>query len=641
MMKPDLKITIVYDEANDIVQKLHKLMTEREEAGYPIIVSESCLTMNNKSKQDFKQFVSEQLPENDIAIFIINNSKLRQSVVFGMGVFFATHNKVGDYFINCGTENVAFDEELSFISEFPEFNGNSAEMIADEIFQHLHENIISKRYPNYLDKKSYKSEIPNVLVDPRYVPQLKSLVDYNTSAAIKYAESLTSEGSSLDKYFQEESKHFGKNEKGHQRLVQYIVDRMMFMVYITDKDWWKINLQSWDCNLEKSCETAIKILDLVFQYQTFRGESDEERFTGFYAVSQELKKILENGEQRNRMLDCLLYFYLGSSNYNVAKYELAKIIRVPVFDASNKSHIEKIKQTYSINFKPVADRLSEAIRYSEKVIDLAESVKMDYIWSGYAKYNIARMKYILNLFNRDEYNEWKQDMFFAADKRKNYCKLYEKLPKIISHNLTAEYLKAKLDGCIYTQTELNSNDMKMYNDWAKDSLRFRDAIAVQNQYEKLNLMLKNDTSFGKVFIVHGHDDGTKNTVARVVEQLGLEAIILHEEKDGGKTIIEKIEKHSNVEFAIILYTPCDIGQAKQETKPQKRARQNVVFEHGYFTGKLGREKVCVLRLESDIEIPSDFSGVEYIPMDTGSWKTKLVDMMNSVGFKLDKNKLKD
>ena len=141
----------------------------------------------------------------------------------------------------------------------------------------------------------------------------------------------------------------------------------------------------------------------------------------------------------------------------------------------------------------------------------------------------------------------------------------------------------------------------------------------------------------RVFIVHGHDNEAKTEVARVIEKLGLQAIILHEQASSGTTIIEKIERFSDVGFAVVLYTPCDEGHSKKETISQDRARQNVVFEHGYLIGKLGRNRVCAL-VKGTIETPGDISGVVYVPMDNaGAWKYKLVDEMNAVDFKLDKN----
>ncbi|MBF1455626.1 MAG: nucleotide-binding protein [Prevotella nanceiensis] len=144
----------------------------------------------------------------------------------------------------------------------------------------------------------------------------------------------------------------------------------------------------------------------------------------------------------------------------------------------------------------------------------------------------------------------------------------------------------------------------------------------------------------KVFIVHGHDDAAKEAAARFVENLGFKAIILHEQASSGQTIIEKIEANSNVGFAIVLYTPCDLGRSKEEKGPLKpRARQNVVFEHGYLMGKIGRKNVCAL-VKGDIEKPTDISGVVYIPMDEGDgWKLAVAKEMKKSGYDVDSNKI--
>lgn len=143
----------------------------------------------------------------------------------------------------------------------------------------------------------------------------------------------------------------------------------------------------------------------------------------------------------------------------------------------------------------------------------------------------------------------------------------------------------------------------------------------------------------KVFIVHGHNNEAKQETARFIEKLGLKAIILHEQINQGKTIIEKIEENTNVGYAIILYTPCDLGKAKDDAELKKRARQNVVFEHGYLIGKLGRERVSAL-VKGDIEKPNDISGIVYINMDNGGgWKVSLAREMKSVGYDIDMNKI--
>lgn len=144
----------------------------------------------------------------------------------------------------------------------------------------------------------------------------------------------------------------------------------------------------------------------------------------------------------------------------------------------------------------------------------------------------------------------------------------------------------------------------------------------------------------KVFIVHGHDDGAKNEVARFIEKLGFEAKILHEQIDSGATIIEKLEKHTDVGFAIVLYTACDVGGVRSKPEDLKpRARQNVVFEHGLLIGKIGRANVVAL-VKGDLEIPNDISGVVYKSMDiSGAWKYSIAREMKSSGYDVDMNKI--
>lgn len=139
----------------------------------------------------------------------------------------------------------------------------------------------------------------------------------------------------------------------------------------------------------------------------------------------------------------------------------------------------------------------------------------------------------------------------------------------------------------------------------------------------------------KVFIVHGRDNETKQEVARFVSAVGLEPIILHEQASAGMTIIEKIEHYANdADFALVLYTPCDHGRGAQDTKvhPRNRARQNVVFEHGYLMAKLGRENVCAL-VKGDIETPNDISGVVYVAFDVqGAWKAEVAKELKACGY---------
>ena len=140
--------------------------------------------------------------------------------------------------------------------------------------------------------------------------------------------------------------------------------------------------------------------------------------------------------------------------------------------------------------------------------------------------------------------------------------------------------------------------------------------------------------------MHGHDDGAKEAVARHVSRLNLAPVILHEQPNKGQTIIEKFKSNSDVEYAIIIFTPDDLGHPvdrPEEVSP--RARQNVLLELGYFIGTLGRHRVCVLS-KGDVEVPSDYAGVVYIPMDDGgAWRFLVANEMKSVGLDVDLNRV--
>lgn len=151
--------------------------------------------------------------------------------------------------------------------------------------------------------------------------------------------------------------------------------------------------------------------------------------------------------------------------------------------------------------------------------------------------------------------------------------------------------------------------------------------------------VKVDINNKKVFIVHGHDSGLKNEVARFITNMGYEPIILHEQSNKGKTIIEKIEAFSNVCFAIILYTPCDKGATADSQNLQPRARQNVVFEHGFLIGILGRSRVCAL-IKNEVEKPGDVDGIVYVTYDDrGAWKKDIAKEFKDLGMEFNMNAL--
>jgi len=144
----------------------------------------------------------------------------------------------------------------------------------------------------------------------------------------------------------------------------------------------------------------------------------------------------------------------------------------------------------------------------------------------------------------------------------------------------------------------------------------------------------------RIFVVHGHDDEAKHSVARFIERLGKEAVILHEQPGCGGSIMEKLLRYSGVKFAIVLLTPDDEGRARADAVRRKnglkpRARQNVVLEFGLFVGLLGRDKVCVIT-RGELELPSDMLGIVPIDYDeAGAWKTRLAQELRQAKLEVD------
>lgn len=141
----------------------------------------------------------------------------------------------------------------------------------------------------------------------------------------------------------------------------------------------------------------------------------------------------------------------------------------------------------------------------------------------------------------------------------------------------------------------------------------------------------------KIFIVHGHDGEAREATARFISKLGLVPVILHEQASRGRTIIEKVEAHDDVGFAIVLLTPDDEGRARGTDALEPRARQNVLLELGYFIAHLGCENVCILR-KGQVAIPSDFAGVVWTDMDgAGGWHLALGKELRAAGYQIDWN----
>jgi predicted nucleotide-binding protein len=197
--------------------------------------------------------------------------------------------------------------------------------------------------------------------------------------------------------------------------------------------------------------------------------------------------------------------------------------------------------------------------------------------------------------------------------------------------LSAEWLSLPVSQLVSGANCSNdSQDWRHFRDtvrerlrWLAEHLRERSVPESTSFANKVNFIATSENN--RVFIVHGHNDYLREAVARFVEKAGLEAVILQEQPNVGRTIIEKFEQSSDAAFAIVLATADDEGRKRnindEELRP--RARQNVILELGFFIGRLGRKHVSLI-YERGVELPSDYSGVAYIEFDgRGAWKTEL------------------
>lgn len=181
--------------------------------------------------------------------------------------------------------------------------------------------------------------------------------------------------------------------------------------------------------------------------------------------------------------------------------------------------------------------------------------------------------------------------------------------------------------------DLNNNQYVFY------AIIKRNVEKFDNYLQQMHIVKKNNK---KVFIVHGQDHYIREQVENTLRQMGFEPIVLFKEASMGKSIFEKIEYYSNeCCYSIILYTKCDEGRRKGTEEWKDRARQNVVFEHGYMCAKIGIDHVCAL-VEEGIEMPSDLSGIVYIPNDRSNnqWRFDIAKEMRAAGLDADSNKIK-
>lgn len=238
-------------------------------------------------------------------------------------------------------------------------------------------------------------------------------------------------------------------------------------------------------------------------------------------------------------------------------------------------------------------------------------------------------------FGSPEFKKWRRDVQVAITHTFGTDSSHGTDFSNVSYTLMAyssgipdsEYQAAYVRGLESAASVLQSMIDEIEEYWEED----------EQPSKALNAGLQTAVDKRKVFVIHGHDDSARESVARFLETLELRPVVLHEEPNKGRTIIEKFEAHADVGFAVVLLTPDDVGKSANDDELKPRARQNVILELGFFIGKLNRNRVCPF-VKGDLETPSDYDGVIYTKLDdSDGWKTKLIRELKAAGYDIDAN----
>lgn len=281
--------------------------------------------------------------------------------------------------------------------------------------------------------------------------------------------------------------------------------------------------------------------------------------------------------------------------------------------------IERQPTQLKISKEEFRGKIAERIQKGEELINLQTQTvsQLEEAKRGYSSWDDYNSELLKQSFN-NEVNEYRKEY--------NTVNFYYSMGNNYSRKPEPQIFREKLQNKI---TELRQLEAKI--DLMKSEV-FDQSLSRNVRSAITDTEINTD-----IFIVHGHNNEIKSEVARLSDKIGLNPIILHEQANGGKTIIEKFEQHSNVGFAIILLTDDDLGKTKTEEDLHTRARQNVILELGYFIGKLGRERICPLYVKG-VELPNDLSGILYTDIDeVGHWKYKLAKELKEAGYNIDMN----
>jgi predicted nucleotide-binding protein len=274
--------------------------------------------------------------------------------------------------------------------------------------------------------------------------------------------------------------------------------------------------------------------------------------------------------------------------------------------ATKKTQIQPLPATILVKPRDVfKTELNERIEIGEDlhnttVQTMDELTELQKKFSDWNDYNRELIKRAFNNGNQSEY-------YLEYYRVNDYVGLYDSINRVNKSHPAYKHEKAKerIQNCVTILKRL---------------VEKLPLIAEEHSIQGYNT--KDRSYYNRGFIVHGHNEARKFEIARFIENdLKRKAIILHEQANKGRTIIEKFEDYSSVDFAVALWTGDDFGRVKTSQEDNLRARQNVIFETGFFIGKIGRKNVIVL-YEDGVEIPSDYTGVIFIRL-ADNWKDDL------------------
>jgi len=272
--------------------------------------------------------------------------------------------------------------------------------------------------------------------------------------------------------------------------------------------------------------------------------------------------------------------------------------------------------------------LDTKTNFSEKLSERIAEGK-DFLKANFASQDILNDSY--NKYNR--WDQWNTEFLKQSfnNEYNEYRKRYERLNDFVGSSFFSDRS--------YTGVELHtmhiSNKIEFLERLLSQVDLLKSSVKEVSTGDTLSNVHKEYNNC--VFIVHGHNQTVLHNVARTLEKLSMNPIILSEQPNGGKTIIEKFEANADVGFVVVLLTDDDLGKAKTDANLNHRARQNVILELGYFMGRLGRDRVMPLYI-SGVELPSDIHGLLYTEIDTANkWKFEIVKELKQAGYSVDAN----